>query len=112
MLNQTREHASEILAKDSQDNATSTATATEGTNQTRYYITGVNASYSVAGTSGLLQLKDDTTVIWEQYIHGSADIHFPSAILGSKEKSVSAVLAASGTLGEIGKVNLIGYLSY
>jgi hypothetical protein len=112
MVNQTREHPSTILAKDSQDNVIATATASAGQNQSRYIITGVDASYSVASTSGLLQLKDGGTVVHEQYVHGSLEITFPSAIIGSKNTDFSAVLAASGTAGQVGKVNLRGYLGY
>jgi hypothetical protein len=112
VVNQTREHPSTILAKDSQDNALATATASAGQNQSRYYITGVDASYSVASTSGLLQLKDGATVVYEQYVHGSAEIPFPSAIIGAKNTAFSAVLAASGTAGQTGKVNLRGYSGY
>lgn len=112
MITQTREHPSTILAKDSQDNAIATATAAAGTNQSRYFITGVDASYSVASTSGLLQLKDGTTVVHEQYVHGALELSFPSAIIGSKNTAFSAVLAASGTATQLGKVNLRGFLGY
>lgn len=112
MIAQTREHPSTILAKDSKDNAEATATATAGTNQSRYFITGVDASYSVSSTSGLLQLKDGATVIHQQYVHGALTLSFPSAIIGSKDAAFSAVLATSGTAGQIGKVNLRGFLGY
>lgn len=106
----TQEIQSSVLAKDSQDNAIATAAASADTNGGRYHITGIDASYSVSATSGLLQLKDDTTVIWEGYVHGSLNISFSSSLIGTANKSFSAVLAASGTAGQIGKVNLIGYL--
>jgi hypothetical protein len=106
-----REYPSTVLGKDSKDNAIGTATAPAGNTSQRNYITGVEASFSVLATSALLQIKDDTTVIWEQYIHGSANIEFPSPIVaGALAKAMSAVLAASGTGGVIGKVNLRGYL--
>lgn len=106
----TQEIVSTVIAKDSQDNATATALANSAGANQRYYITGIDASYSTSGTSGLLQLKDGNTIIWEQYIHNSAEINFPSAVEITKGNSVSAVLAASGSAGVIGKVNLRGYL--
>lgn len=87
-----------------------TAAAAAGNQNQRNYITGVDASFSVASTTALLQLMDDATVIWEQYVQGHAEINFPSPIVGTLGKSFSAVLAASGTAGTIGKVNLRGYL--
>jgi len=105
-----QELQSSVLAKDSKDNAVATATATAATDGSRYHITGIDASYSVSSTTGLLQLKDDTTVIWEGYVHGSLSINLPSALIGTANKSFSAVLAASGTGGTLGKVNLRGYL--
>lgn len=99
-----------MLAKDSKDNAVATALANAANDYQRYHITGVDASFSTSSTSGLLQLKDDTTVIWEHYFSGSSSISFPSPIVGTAGKSFSAVLSASGTAGVIGKVNLRGYL--
>lgn len=108
---QPREYPSTILAKDSKDNAAATANAPAGTSSQRYYITGVDASFSDGTITSLLQLKDDTTVIWEQYVIGAASISFPSPIVAAQRAtSFSAVLAASGTGGKIGKVNLRGYL--
>lgn len=57
---------STVLAKDSQNNLTATATAAAGTADQRYYITGYDVSYSISATGGLLQLLDGATVIWEQ----------------------------------------------
>lgn len=105
---QPREYPSTVLAKDSQTAAIATATAAAGGSNQRYYITGVDASYSAAQV-GLLQLKDDTTVIWEGYVHNAESISFNSPIEGALNKSFSAVLAAGG-LGVVGKVNLRGYL--
>lgn len=104
-----RQYPSKVLAKDSKDNAVATATAPTGASHQRYYITGVDASYSAAQI-GLLQLQDGATVIWEGYVHNAESITFDSPIEGSLASSFSAVLAASGTAGVIGKVNLRGYL--
>lgn len=109
-FSQPREYPSTVLAKDSQDNATATATAAAGNANQRYYITGVDASFTTLDTVQLLQLKDGSTVVWEGYVHTSAFISFPSPIMGSLATAFSAVLAASGTGGNLGKVNLRGYL--
>jgi|SRR3990172_7863931 len=109
-MNTVQELQSTVIAKDTKDNATTTATASASTNGSRYHITGVDASFSTSTTSGLLQLKDDTTVIWEGYVHGGLNISFSSSIIGTPNKAFSAVLAASGTGGVIGKVNVRGYL--
>lgn len=105
-----RENPSTVLAKDSKDNAEATATATAGEANQRYHITGVDASFTTLDTVKLLQLKDGTTVIWEGYVHTSLSLSFPSPLIGSLATAFSAVLAASGTAANLGKVNLRGYL--
>lgn len=107
---QPREYPSTVLAKDSKDNAVATATAAAGSSNQRYYITGMDASFSTSGTFGLLQLLDGSTVIWEGYFNGTMRHNFISPIMGSLASSFSIVLTASGTAGVIGKVNLRGYL--
>jgi hypothetical protein len=104
----TRQYPSKVLAKASQTAALATATAPAGSSHQRYTITGVDASYSAAQV-GLLQLKDDTTVIWEGYVHNAESITFDSPIEGSAEKAFTAELGA-GAAGVVGKVNLRGYL--
>lgn len=100
---------STVLASDSQTATTSTATASAGTNGQRYHITGIDASYSSGSQTGLLQIKDGNTVIWQQYITGSGNYNFPSAIRAKPEQALSAILAA-GAASIIGTVNLRGYL--
>lgn len=95
------------VEKDSKDNAAATATRAAETGKI-HYITGVFASYSAAKTL-LLQIKDGSTVIAEQYVVNSEAITFPTPIRATKGNAVSAVLAASGTDGTIGKVNLTGF---
>jgi hypothetical protein len=107
---QPREYPSTILAKDSKDNAEATATAAAGNSNQRYFITGVDASFTSLDTGKLLQLKDGTTVIWEGYVHTTLYLNFPSPLQGSLGTAFSAVLAASGTAANLGKVNLRGYL--
>lgn len=101
--------ASTVLASDSKDNAIATATAAAGTATQRYYITGMDASFSASATK-LLQLKDGTTVIWEGYFTNQMRHNFIHPIKGTLGASFSAVLEASGTAGVIGKVALRGYL--
>lgn len=101
---------STVLAKASQDNAVATATAAAGTANQRYRITGMEASFSVNTTAGLLQLLDGATVIYEHYFTGGMRHNFIQPIQGSLGSSFSAVLTASGTAGVIGKVDIRGYL--
>ncbi|MCK5640810.1 MAG: hypothetical protein KAJ19_08435, partial [Gammaproteobacteria bacterium] len=56
----------------------------------------------------LLQIKDGATIIWEDYVYDKVNIPFPAGLSATKGNAVSAVLAASGTGGQIGKVNLHG----
>lgn len=93
------------VAKDSQDNALAVAAKAAETGKT-HVITGVFASYS-ATKAGLLQIKDGTTVVAEHYIYDSGAI--PLNIKATAGNAVSAELAASGTAGTIGKVNLTGF---
>lgn len=99
-----------VLAKDSKDNAVATALAAAGTATQRYFIAGMDASFGVNTTAGLLQLLDGATVIWEGYFTGTLRHNFIHPIQGSLASSFSAVLTASGTAGVIGKVDIRGYL--
>lgn len=92
---------------DSQDNAAATATHAAETGK-RHVITAVSASFSASSTK-LLQIKDDTTVIWEAYVENHEHLTFPTGLLATAGNAVSAVLAASGGAGTIGKVNIAGY---
>lgn len=93
------------VAKDSQDNSAATATKAAESEKT-HIITGVFASFSNAVTK-LLQIKDGDTVIAEHYIVDSG--YIPLNIKATAGNAVSAVLAASGTAGQLGKVNLTGF---
>lgn len=101
---------STVLAKDSRDNAVATALAAAGNSNQRYFITGMDASFSTGATAGLLQLLDGATVIWEGYFTGTMRHNFISPIQGSLASSFSAILTASGTAGVIGKVGIRGFL--
>lgn len=97
----------EWIAKDSDDNALSTASKAAPTNNSRHVIAVVTASYSSSSTTGLLQVKEGTTVIHEHYVHG-ADV-IPLEYRAAVNTAVSAELAASGTGGVVGKVAVIGH---
>jgi hypothetical protein len=91
----------------SADNAAATATRAAEAGKT-HHITAVFASFSGAATQ-LLQIKDGAAVIAEQYVYSSAVITLPKPIEVTEGNAVSAVLAASGGLGVLGKVNLSGF---
>jgi hypothetical protein len=93
--------------KDSQDNLAATAKRVASPNK-KHYITGVSASFSAAATK-LLQIKDGVAVIWEGYVHNGQPFDFLQPLEITAGNEVSAVLAASGTAGVIGKVNLTGF---
>lgn len=92
----------------SQDNALASATKAADDVGRSHYITGVYASYSAAKT-GLLQVKVGSTVVFEHYVVNSEAINFEIPIQCAPGQAVSAELAASGTAGQIGKVNLTGF---
>ncbi|KKL97624.1 hypothetical protein LCGC14_1832630 [marine sediment metagenome] len=94
------------IEQDSQDDAIATATHAAKTRE-NHVVMSVSASFSTS-TTKLLQIKDDTTVVWEGYVYSSENIPFPNGIEITQGKACSAVLAASGTGGVIGKVNLTG----
>jgi len=96
------------IETDSKDNAEATASHAAATGR-QYVIYSVDASFSAAATK-LLQVKDGTTVIWEGYVVNSRDISFSEGIAATPGNAVSAVLAASGTGGLIGKVNIHGVM--
>lgn len=93
------------VATGSADNALAAASKAAEAGKT-HVITGFAASYSGAKT-GLLQIKDGATVIFEQYIVNSDGLTLN--IKATAGNAVSAELAASGTLGVIGNVNLTGF---
>lgn len=73
----------------------------------RPVIYGVSASFSAAATQ-LLQIKNGATVVWEGYIYTSRDVTFPAGIALPAGSTITAVLAASGSAGIVGKVSLHG----
>lgn len=91
----------------SADNAAATAEKAAATGK-KHYVAHVSGSFSVAKIK-LLQIKDGATVIWEGYVHNALTADFPVPLPVTKGNAVSAVLAAAGTAGEIGKVNISGF---
>jgi hypothetical protein len=93
---------------DSKDDAVATATHAAVTGK-QYRATHVQASFSAAPSSPvLLQIKDGTTVVWEGYVALAEGIDVSLAIPGTLGNLMSATLAASGTGGRVGKVNIQG----
>lgn len=90
----------------SADNAAVTAVKTVQPAK-QHIVDGVTASFSSAKTQ-LLQVFDDAAVIWEGYVYSSREVTFPAGISIARGNACSAVLAASGTGGVLGKVNLHG----
>lgn len=93
--------------RDSQDNALATATRAAVPNKT-HVVFGISASFSAATASKLVQIKDDTTVLWEGYITNGEHLPFPRGIKIAEGNACSAELAASGTGAVLGKINLHG----
>jgi hypothetical protein len=91
----------------SADNALAVATKAAETGKS-HYITTIIASYSGTKT-GLLQLKDGNNVILEHYVVNTDVISLSSPIKITPGSAVSVELEASGTVGVVGKVNLIGF---
>ncbi len=86
--------------------ATATHAAVTGK---QYRITNIQASFSSDPVaSALIQVKDGTTVIWEGYVALSEGIDVQVALNGSMDALMSASLAAHGTGGQLGKINIQG----
>ena len=98
---------SEWTETDSKDNVLATAAhALEASK--RHFITSISVAYSAAAI-GLVQIKDDTTVIWDMYVHNQLHMTFPKPLQGTIGQAVSVELAASGAGGVLGKANISGY---
>lgn len=92
---------------DSKDNTIATATRAAVASKS-HIVFAVSASFSATTSAVLLQIKDDTTVIWEDYVYDSQPFLFPRGLKIAEGNACSAVLAASGTPAVLGKVNLHG----
>lgn len=97
---------------DASANAAATLTFDAGGAGVKHAITGVAVSYSGAATGGKVQVKDDTTVVFEVDITaaGPTVIAFPRPIKGTANKAMSVVLAAGGA-GVTGKVNALNHFT-
>lgn len=89
----------------SDTNAVTTASKAAATGK-QHVVYAVSASFASTTSGILLQIKDDTTVIWEDYVYDSQPFEFPKGLAITPGNACSAVLAASG--GAIQKVNLHG----
>jgi hypothetical protein len=99
----------EWVASANADNSAATATKSAVADK-RHTAAVVVASYSTASTSGLLTITytiGATSTTVTHYVHG-ADV-IPLELRGDINTLVSAGLAASGTGGVVGRVNLIGH---
>lgn len=101
--------AASWMAKDSQTNATATATQAAVAGST-HYVCGVSASFSAAVAGPiLLQIKDGTTVVWENYVTTTnAPFIFAHPLPMTAGNAANAVLAAGGA-AIVGKVNMSGF---
>jgi len=70
-----------------------------------HIIQSVDASAVGAAEILLLQIKDDTTIIWEGHVHQSRGVVFPKGLSITRGGACSAVLAAGAG---VTKVNLHG----
>lgn len=92
----------------SADDAIATATHAAVTGK-QYRITHLQASFSdTPANSALLQIKDGAAVRWEGYVALAEVVDLTLVIPGTPGNLMSATLAASGTPGTIGKVNIQG----
>lgn len=90
------------------DNAAATATRA-GVAGKQHYVTHVSASFEVANAGKRLDLKDGAAVILSWFVQDRLVVDFivPVAITAGNDAVLT--LAASGTAGQEGAVNLAGY---
>lgn len=92
---------------DSEDNSLATASHAPLTGK-QHVVYAIHASFSATISGKLVQLKDGSTVIWEEHVHDHLEAVFPRGIVITLGGAVSAELAASGAGGTIGKINIHG----
>lgn len=95
------------VARATGDNVDAVATQ-NGVAGKNHYVASVSAGFTAAATKNL-QIKDGTTVIFEVPVTNTATFHFPVPLKITAGNAVSAVLAASGTAGNVGYVNMVGF---
>lgn len=103
------QRCSDWVEKSSADNAAATATHAASSGGQSHYVTAVSGSFDAAVAGVTLQLKDGATVLAEWQVHNSLHVDLPSPVKITPGAATSAVLAASGTPGVTGYVNLFGY---
>lgn len=74
-----------------------------------HYITGLAGSFSAAVAGRLLTLADGGTTIGNFYVHNQLALSFEKPIKLTANSAAALSLAASGTVGQIGAVTLMGY---
>lgn len=107
------DQAAEKYDSDSQDNAAATATIPDPGGAGCVFVSHISASFSAAPSSPvLLQLKEATTVLMEWYVSTAEGLQivFENPIKLKASNAANAVLAASGTGGTVGKVNIAGFV--
>jgi hypothetical protein len=97
------------IAADTADNAAATATKAAPSGGISHYITSVSASFDASVSGAQLILKHGTTEMARWYVYDAFALVFPSAIQLPPGTAANLELAASGTAGTTGAVNLSGY---
>jgi hypothetical protein len=103
MANNTSNYGTRISAT---NNASGTATATvAAVAGTTYFITDVSGSSDLAGAT--LQIRDGSTVIWQDRVSNSSAIvyNFTTPLACTMSNAVSVVVTATSA----GNANLAGY---
>lgn len=90
------------------DNVAATATRAAETGKS-HYVTSVSASFSASVAGALLTISEGAAEIARVYVHDHAEVSLPKPIEIAEGTAVSAELAASGSAGVVGAVNLTGY---
>lgn len=91
------------------DNAVATATRAAPSGGISHYITSVSGSFSATVSGATLTLKQGTTEVARWNVYDSFSLSFSSPIKLDPGDAANLELAASGTLGNIGAVNMTGY---
>ena len=74
----------------------------------RHYVTGISGSFNAA-LIRLMRLLIGGVVAQNFHVHNQRDVEFDTPIECPVDAAVSVDLAASGTAGQVGTVNLRGF---
>jgi hypothetical protein len=99
----------DVFATGTANNATATATLAAAGAGARIHLTHVSAGFTAAAAGKLLTIKLGTTAIMVVPVHNAIAITFDPPLQGNAAEAVSAEIAASGTGGVSGYVNIAGY---